>query len=149
MPMMPIEEKIKRCLERHPEWTSKRISNSTGGIVSLVESIRGGGPIEEKPRAETSGAGLVTLADVRQRFDIPAAIKRELGRLGKGQLMPEDELCRLTAGRDRNRFRRAVDNNPALPQTHRVKLRLDDSGDGKFFWGNAADISEARHIYEQ
>ena len=91
---------------------------------------------------------VITLADVRQRFDIPAAIKRELSRLDKGALLPEDELCRLTAGKDRNRFRRALDNNPQLPQSHRIKLRLDDAGEGRFYWGSAADIAEAKRIYE-
>jgi hypothetical protein len=80
---------------------------------------------------------------VRDRLDVAAMIRRQIGAVPKGQLIPEDELCRLTAGRDRNRFRRAVENNPDLARQHRVRLRLDDSTDGKFYWGHETDIQEA------
>jgi hypothetical protein len=87
-------------------------------------------------------------AAVRERFDIAAAIKRELARLGRGKILPEEDLCRLTAGKDRNRFRRALDNNPELAKAHRIKMRLDDGGEGKFFWGGVSEIAEARRLYE-
>jgi hypothetical protein len=148
---MTIEEKIKGCLSRHTDWTSKRIAKSMrpSPSVAFVNEMRGGSSSGKPGREFISKVPtVITLADVRQRFDIPAAIKRELSRLDRGALLPEDELCRLTAGKDRNRFRRALDNNPQLPQQHRIKLRLDDSGDGKFFWGSATDIAEAKRIYE-
>jgi hypothetical protein len=61
-------------------------------------------------------------------------------------LLPQDELCRLTVGRDRNRFRRAIDNNPDLVRAHRVRLCLDDSTEGKFYWGHEADVQEAARL---
>jgi hypothetical protein len=73
-------------------------------------------------------------------------IRRQVGQIPKGQLLPEEELCRLTAGRDRNRFRRAIENNPDEFKMHRVRLRLDESTDGKWFWGRAADVAEAIRI---
>ena len=147
---MTIEEKVKRAIERHPDWADRRIQNSTGGTLGMIARARGGGDITApKLRDFTSKApAVISLADVRQKFDIPAAIKRELARLDRGSLLPEDELCRLTAGKDRNRFRRAIDNNPQIAKAHRIKIRLEESGDGRYLWGSVADIAEARRIYE-
>lgn len=136
---MTTEEKIKNALKRHPEWADRRIANSTGGGLAEIQAVRGGG---SRPEAALAGAS-ISLATVKDRFDVAAAIRRELIKVRRGHLLPEDELCRVTAGKDRNRFRRAVDNNPDLARRHRVKLRLDESGDGKFYWGQAADVLAA------
>lgn len=85
----------------------------------------------------------VTLTAIREKLDIGEAIKREITKIPKGKLISEDEMCRRTSGKDRNRFRRAVDNNADFFRAHRVKLRLDEGGDGKFYWGQAADVAEA------
>ena len=91
-------------------------------------------------------AAFVSLSSIREKLDIAEAIKREIQKIPKGKLILEDEMCRRTAGKDRNRFRRAVDNNAEFFRAHRVKLKLDDGGEGKFFWGQDADIAEAVRI---
>lgn len=143
-----MEDRISRCLAKHPDWTTKRVCKSTGATADVVNAARRampGAPDAPPPAAPAT----ISLAAVRERFDIAAAIKRELARLGRGKILPEEDLCRLTAGKDRNRFRRALDNNPELVKVHRIKMRLDDSSaDGKFYWGGAAEIAEARKLYE-
>ena len=147
---MTLEEKIRGCIERHPDWDTKRISNSTGGSKADVEAVRRGesiAPRSESPFAPpVPGPAAISLARVKERFDIAAAITRALSTVKRGTLLPEEELCRMTAGRDRNRFRRAVDNHPDLARAHRVKLRLDDATDGKYYWGHSEDIQEALRL---
>jgi hypothetical protein len=58
-------------------------------------------------------------------------------------LLRESDLCQMTAGSDRNRFRRAVENNADRFREFRVKLRIDDSGDGTYYWGRREDVAEA------
>jgi hypothetical protein len=135
---MDATETIKRCLNRHPDWNDQRISKSTNARLAAIEAVRNGAPTQEAPAFAS-----VSLVAVRDRLDVAAMIRKQVSGIPKGQLIPEDELCRLTAGRDRNRFRRAVENNPDLARQHRVRLRLDDSTDGKFYWGRESDIQEA------
>lgn len=94
--------------------------------------------------------GLVSLDKVRARYDIRAAIIRELGKIPKGKLISEMEFCLRTAGADRNRFRRCVENSGPEFEPNRIKLRLNVSdSDGKFFWGRAEDIAEAKRLRDE
>ena len=147
---MTLEEKIRGCIERHPDWDTARIAKSCGAHHGEVDAVRRGeqvpdpGTAKQYPKQEPASAPAgISLAAVKQRFDIAGAISRAVKEIRRGTLLPEDELCRLTAGRDRSRFRRAVENNPELSRAHRVRLRLDDSSEGKFYWGHAEDIAEA------
>src|SRR4030042_132879 len=85
---------------------------------------------------KTGSSGIVTLEKVINRFDIKAAILRELGKIEKGTLILEQELCQRAAGQDKNRFRRTVENNADLFRLNRVKLKLDE-GEPKYYWGSA------------
>lgn len=146
---MELSEKIKACLQRHPDWETRRIAKAIGARLGEVEAARcGAGAVPKTGTPEvfpehTPAPASVSLASIRERLDIAAAITRALSSVKRGTLLPEDELCRMTAGRDRNRFRRAVDNHPDLARAHRVKLRLDDATDGKYYWGRADDVQEA------
>jgi hypothetical protein len=92
------------------------------------------------------GAGTVDLSSVLKRYDIKAAILTELAALPEGKLISEAELCNRTAGTDKNRFRRTVENNPDIFNSLRIKLKLDVANDGKWFWGKADDIATALKI---
>lgn len=102
--------------------------------------------MEPMKTPEAVAPGIVTLAKVKEKFDVLTAIKREVGKIGKGQLIPEALMCERTSGRDRNRFRRTVENNADELTPFRVKLRLDDSSEGKWYWGRAEDVAEAVRI---
>ena len=91
-------------------------------------------------------AGLVSLEKIIQKYDIKAAIERELMTLPKGKLIEESELCRRAAGTDRNRFRRTIENNAEAFRTLRIKLKIDESAEGKWFWGSIQDIAEAQKM---
>ena len=53
---MTLEEKIRGCIERHPDWDTKRISNATGGMKAEVEAVRRGEGLP--PRHESPFAPL-------------------------------------------------------------------------------------------
>jgi hypothetical protein len=87
-------------------------------------------------------SGIITLEKIKNRFDIAAAIIRELEKVEKGTLILETELCQRAAGYDKQRFRRTIENNEELFRPHRVRLKLDE-GDAKWYWGSKEDIAEA------
>ena len=151
--MKSIEERVKLCIGKHPDWTDRQVSKSLGLLLGAVEEIRNRGAVapgetvyEGHPKADAPQVGLVSLDRIRERYDIKAAILREVGKLGKGKLISENELAERAAGKDRNRFRRAVENGADELGPMRIKLRLDDSSEGKWYWGRAADIAEATRI---
>lgn len=150
-----LEEKIRGCIERHPDWDNVRIANAIGTRTGNVVAFREGKPLTTRvdiPIAPTAGpaqvaeSGLVSLDKVLQRYDIRSAIFRELALIPKGKLISEVELCQRAAGTDKYRFRRTVENNEAEFRGVRIKLRLDDSGDSKWYWGAAGDIASALQI---
>lgn len=38
---MLLEQKIKNCLERHPDWEPNRIANSTGARLGEIQAVKG------------------------------------------------------------------------------------------------------------
>jgi hypothetical protein len=163
--MTIIEQRIAACIARHPDWDATRVTNSIAGAhVAQVRAIMSGaapGPGETiypgHPKADIEPAaiapvksvplsGFVTLDKIRARYDTRESILRELGKIPRGKLISENDLAQRAAGKDRSRFRRTVENNADDFEPHRVKLRLDDSADGKFYWGGRDDIAEAKRI---
>lgn len=139
---MTPHERIIGCIQRNPDWPDWRIAKSADVHVNDVRAIKSGTAIAPPPE----NAGLISLEKVINHYDIKTAIKRELLALPRGQLIIESELCIKAAGSDRNRFRRTVENNADEFRAYRVKLKLDDSSDGKWYWGNPEDIAEAQRI---
>jgi len=146
---MTREERIRAALARHPDWDDSRIANSMARYhvpVREIRLIRQGQPLPSPiPEAKPEG-GLVSLQKIIEKYDIRSAIFRELAALPKGQLIAEAELCQRATGQDRNRFRRTVENNADEFRPYRIKLRLDESSEGKFYWGHPEDIAEAQRI---
>jgi hypothetical protein len=101
---------------------------------------------QDAPNPLRPGIGEVTLEKVRERFDIKAAIYRELEALPRGTLLVESELCQRVAGNstlDRARFQRVVENNEAEFRSRRMRMRLRRDGDEKWYWGHEDDIAAA------
>lgn len=94
---------------------------------------------------KAGSSGVITLEKIKNRFDITAAIMRELEKIEKGTLIVEAEFCQRTAGYDKNRFRRTVENNEETFRPYRVRLKIDD-GDPKWFWGAKEDVIEAQRM---
>jgi len=142
-------ERVVRCLSRHPDWADKRIRNSIGVPIETVRAVRNGLPIPAPgEQVDPKPTGTVSLSVVREKLDTRAAILREITALPADQLIDERELRQRAAGRDANRFRRAVENNGDLLRAYRIKLRLDE-GDPRWYWGQAETIAEAQRLRDQ
>ncbi len=144
---MTIEERIKAGIARHPERDDRAISKPIrGATVAMVRAVREGRPVETPPAEDKPAAGVITLDAVKARYDIAAAIRREIGKLKPGALILESEMRARAAGKDANRFRRTVENNEEF-KANRIKLQLDpEGGEGVWYWGDASTISAALKV---
>lgn len=148
---MTIEERIKAAITRRPERDDSRTSKALGVPIAAIRAVRAGQSVPESgapppPEDRGNSNSFVSLDRVRARYDICAAIERELASIPRGRMILEADLCQRTAGSDRNRFRRTVENNEERFRGNRIKLRLDDSSEGRWYWGHPEDISEAIRI---
>lgn len=144
----PVEDRVRDCIANHPDWDTPRVLAAIfGSSRELIETIREGKPVTPS-LVEPKGSGTITLDSIRKRYDISASIKTELCRLKAGTLIAERELCSKTAGKDRNRFKRAVDNTEEFA-ANRIKLRLGEDTDGQWFWGSALDVAEAKRVRDE
>jgi hypothetical protein len=147
-----LDEKIKRCIERHPDWTDMRIANTVSTSIGNIRAAREGRPLVVPiPNAVTpnpappSDSGLITLDKVLQRYDIRSAIIRELALIPKSKLISEVELCQRAVGTDKNRFRRTVENNEAEFRPFRIRLKLDE-GEARWYWSDKETIEAAQRM---
>jgi len=143
MPYFSLEEKIRRCAGRHPDWPAWRIAKTVGTTKAEVDRVLEGKENVTPPVSPENC--YVSIEKIRMKYDIKSAIYRELSNIPRGKLISEAELCFRTAGTDRARFRRVVENNEEEFRRFRIKLRLDD-GEPKWFWGHPDDIAEAIRI---
>ncbi len=155
---MTIEERIKRCLSRHVEWEDVRTAKSVGCRVADVRRVREATDsvpfIPDKAKAKASpepisetAPGLISLATVREKYDVASAIEKAVLGIPKGKLISDSEMCARVCGSDRARYRRCLDNFAARLNPFRIKLKLDD-GEPKYYWGRRSDIQEASRLRE-
>jgi hypothetical protein len=142
-------DKIRVCIQNHPDWPDWRICRAvTGGAhadeVRAIRGVLGSVAVVEK-RLVAPGPALVSLAKISERYDTKALIMREISKLPKGQLILEDDLRAIVSGQDRNRVRRIVENNDDELKMYRVSLKLG-STEAKWYWGKAQDIAEALRL---
>lgn len=148
---MSIEERIKAALARYPERDDRHISKSLHGItVAMVRAVRAGQPVPlpPAPAVDTAPASgkVITLESIQARYDIASAIRREIAKLKPGHLIVESEMRTRAAGKDANRFRRAVENCDEF-KANRIKLQLDpDGGEAAWYWGDSSTISAAARV---
>jgi hypothetical protein len=116
-----------------------------GAHIPDIEAVRAGNPLPG-PQTSPSGAGVIDLAQVRRHYDVLSKILQEIKGIPPGKLLAESELCQRVVGSDRNRFRKAVENNLDALKAYRVKLKLEEGTDGKIFWGNLSDIAAALNM---
>jgi hypothetical protein len=38
-----VEDRVRACSQKHPDWTEKRIAKAIGSPIGLVRAVRGGG----------------------------------------------------------------------------------------------------------
>ncbi len=53
-PLLSIEDRVKKCLAKHPEWDSKRVAKSAGAPLAMVGDMRNGESPQAEPKAANS-----------------------------------------------------------------------------------------------
>jgi len=147
----PIEDRIKACAVKHPDWPAERVNNSIAGSnIAMVRAIMAGGavPIESTTVLKPESSAYVSLDKIRARYDTAAAIDRELLRITRGKVLPEVEFCQRVTGKDKYRFNRCVENSGTKYSANRIKFRMDDDKEPKWHWGHADDIAETKRIID-
>lgn len=148
---MTIEEKIKACMGKYPDRDDRHISQTVhGATLAMVRAVRAGEPMPEADksaeRPQPSSVGVITLDAVKARYDIAAAIRREIGKLNSGALILESEMRLRAAGKDAARFRRAVENTDEF-KANRIRLQLgSEGGEAAWYWGDNSTISAALRV---
>lgn len=115
----------------------------------MVKEARAKMSGELTPAPTRAASPLVSLESLKARFDTAGAIRRELAKLPRGKLIPEQELRQLACGFDSTRFRRAVDANIEEFQVCRIKVKTERDHEGKWFWGHPEDVAELQQAIDQ
>jgi hypothetical protein len=157
---LPLADRLKRCLAAHPDWAVERIAASiVGSTRAMVRAMQAGESIapiiEEAKKAEAVPpsvalcAGVISLDAIRSRYDISAAIRRELAKLKPGALITENEMRQRAAGKDASRFRRTWENNEEF-RANRIKLKLNpDDGEGTWYWADGPTVALALKLRDE
>jgi len=165
-PTMTAAEKARRALDKHPDWDNKRIAKSaTGATHAIINALRAGadwrtildpGPTSDVYAVTAQAPGppiahkTVALSRFIERYDVRAAILREIGALLPHEFISEADLCDTTSGKDRARFRRCVDDNAAEFKPLRIRAKLDESdSEERWWWAKADDIAKAREVKDK
>jgi len=146
---LSLKDRIMRCIGRHPDWTNKRIANSASCRVREVVSFKEGKLLDAGPNGNTHQPGIISLEQVFKKYDIRSSILRELAAVPRGELIQEEDLRQKSAGQDRNRFRRTIENNAEEFKPVRLLLKIEEGSDGKWYWGHAEDIKKAKEIRDK
>lgn len=140
-----IVGRLKACIAKHPDWDDTQVLRSIrGSRKPMISALRAGqAPILSEP---TPKMVLLSLAKVKFRYDVLAAIQREMLNIPRGKFILEDDLRQLAAGKDRNKFRKVVENNIDLFRPLRVKITMDDVE--RWYWGHRDDVAEVVSLKE-
>lgn len=142
---VPVEERVRLCIERHPGWDTGRITDAIhGATAQMVKEAKAKMEGQPAPTVPARAASpLVSLESLKAKFDTVGAIRRELAKLPRGKLIPEQDLRVLISGSDSARFRRAVESNETEFEPYRIKVRLPGQGsEGKWHWGHPDDVAD-------
>ena len=150
---MDAIDRVKACLLRHPDWDAARIQRSCSGSTrNMVANLKSTMVVPEGqsvPSVVALKPSLLSLDKVKDRYDVVGAIQREVLNIPRGKLLLDEDMCRLTAGKDRNRFRKAVENNQEIFKPYRIKINLEHGGEGKFYWGHKDDVAEVVRLKDE
>lgn len=136
-------EMIREVLKKHPQMGMVAIAKVAGLPQRQVRRLR---PMlngyDHAPSATTtptpSTVGVLTIKDIRSRFDVPDKIRRGIRTHLKGDVFIEDTRFRELCGVPISRWRRIADS--AEFADNRMKI------EGVLHWSRPETINEARSI---
>ena len=124
---------------------------SKGTVNKAWSRYRPGSSIGPPPGASETvePRRTITLGVIAERYDTRAAILREVAKIPAGEFMEQGLLSRIAVGADHVRFNRCLELNAGEFGAYRIKIKIGESPEGKWFWAAPADIAKAREEIEQ
>jgi len=132
--------------------TLEDISKRMGLTLSQIQKasqrlkprVAGGAPVV--PSGVIPAAGKITLQQIRDRFDMKAAIYRTLSDLARGELIVETDLRQVVAASsvsERARFTRTVEESEEEFRPFRIRMKFRRDGEERWYWGHKDDVAAA------
>ena len=135
--------------------TVKEIAVEMGMTVTTINKAWGRYRIGQQPRpiikspTESPTPRTVTFSVIAEKYDTRQAILREIAKIPKGEFMEQAELCRLASGPDRSRFVRCVEAHAGEFMLYRIKIKLGEAAEGRWYWAAREDIAKAKAKVEE
>jgi len=154
----PLLERIKACLEKHPDWDDVRVAAAiVGSGITNVRAVRAGEPlpkvvtaiVEVTPKGQlTSGVTLISLDDIKRKYDLYAQILEVICDLPSGQVISETDLRTCVQSPDPLRFRRTIEAHEKELEPYRIMLKYKSS-EARYHYAKPEVISDLRNILEK
>jgi hypothetical protein len=154
----PLLERIKAGIARHPERNDRLIAKSIRGItVAMVRAVREGRPLPETvtaiveitPKGQlTSGVTLISLDDIKRKYDLYAQILEVICDLPPGQVISETDLRTCVQSPDPLRFRRTIEAHEKELEPYRIMLKYKSS-EARYHYAKPEVITDLRNILEK
>jgi len=150
----PVEDRLRACLASHPDWTVERIAASiVGSTRAMVRAMRAGEPLPERvevtPKGQlTAGVTLVSLDDIKRKYDLFAQIIEVINDLPPGQVISETDLRACIQTPDPLRFKRTIEAHEKELEPYRIMLKYKSS-EARYHYAKPEVIQDLRNILEK
>lgn len=153
---MTLEEKIRAAIARHPDWDDRHISRTArGATLAAVAAIRSGRPLPEPepdpPAAPVTlhpNVTLVTVEDIKRRYDMFGAIMEIIRGLPPGSVIAEPDLKQSVDHPDPFRFKRTLEAREKDLEPYRIMLKYRGS-EAKYHYGKPEVVADLKATLER
>lgn len=128
---------VRQAQQDHPGINRNRLAEILKVSVRQIANARKT-LVASSPQAQEQTAGVVTLKELRRRFDVPSMIRAGIKTHLKPDTFVEDHKFRELCGVPVARWRRIADSAEFCE--HRMKI------DGVLHWARSESITEAKSI---
>lgn len=148
--MSTIEERIKAALARYPERDDRHISKSLHGVtVAMVRAVRAGQPVPLPPAPAQlpANVSLVSVDDIKRKYDMLKAIMDVIRALPAGRVIAEPELKASVEHPDPYRFKRTLEAHEKELEPYRIMLKYKGH-EPKYHYARPEVIADLRRTLE-
>ena len=151
----PVEDRLRACFAKHPDWPDERIAAAiVGSRREMVRAIRAGEPLPEPPTKPEFAAALhpnvtlVSVNDIKRKYDMYGAIMEIIRTLPPGQVITEGDLKQSVDHPDPYRFKKTMDAHEKELEPYRIMLKYRGS-EAKYHYGKPEVIADLRVTLEK
>ena len=151
----PLSDRLKACFEKHADWTDERIAAAiVGSTRAMVRAMRAGEPLPEPPTKPECAAvlhpnvTLVSVDDIKRKYDMFGAIMEIIKTLPPGQVITEGDLKQSVDHPDPYRFKKTMDAHEKELEPYRIMLKYRGS-EAKYHYGKPEVIADLRVTLEK